>query len=66
MVVGLNLNLQQSFIETNAQTNKFNHIHLHKNRHMINRLVDALKSINRTAYNKSLVINSLNGTRDFS
>ena len=27
---------------------------------MVNRLVDALKSINNTTYNKQLVINSLN------
>ena len=54
-----NQNLQQSFIETNTQTNSITHIHLPKNRHMINRLVYTLKSLNNTAYNNNLAINSL-------
>ena len=37
-------NLQQSFSESNAQTNNITGIHLAKNRHMINGLVGVLKA----------------------
>ena len=38
-----NQNLQQSFMETHAQVNSITHIHLTKNRYMINELVNTLK-----------------------
>ena len=53
------------FIQTNVQANNIIQIHLAKNRHMINGLVNALKSINTTIYCNNLSINSLNYARDF-
>ena len=61
-----NQNLQQSFIEINAQANNITLIPLAKNRHMINGLVNALKSINNTTYNDNLAVNSLNHTKKIS
>ena len=48
-----NQNLQQSFIETNAQTNNVIHIHSTKNGHVINSSVDALKDIYNIIYNNN-------------
>ena len=50
-----NQKLQQSLVETNVQTNHTSRIHLAKNRYMINILVDALKSINDTVYEKTVM-----------
>ena len=61
-----NENLLQSFVGNSAQANNITHIHLAKNRHMINGIrVDALKSINTTTYCNILLINSLNYAGNF-
>ena len=48
-----NQNLQESFIGSSVQANNITHIHLAKNRHIISRLVDTLKSMNYTMYNNN-------------
>ena len=45
--------------------NNIIHIHSAKSRHMIDELVEALKSINNTMYNYNLAINNLNYARNF-
>ena len=55
-----NQNLQQPFIESNAKGNNITCIHLTKNRHMINRLVDALILATYTTHENNIAINSLN------
>ena len=56
--------VQQSFIESSSQKNSITFIHLAKNRHKINGLLDALKSIYNTCYNDNLAINSLTYARN--
>ena len=56
-------NLHYAFFETHAQANNITHILIAKNRHMINGLVDILKSINNTAYNNNFAIISSNYAR---
>ena len=60
-----NETLKQSWTETNFYTFYIIRIHLAKHRHVINKLIDVLKSINDTAYNKSLAIDGLSYARSF-
>ena len=60
-----NQNLQQSYIESNAQANDITHIHFAENRHIMNGLVDVLKSSKHTTHNSYIAINSPNYARHF-
>ena len=55
-----NQNLQQSLLEAQAKTLNITTIHLVNNRHMINGLVNALKSINTTVFHNKIEIQRLN------
>ena len=58
-------NLQQSLIQTNVQAINIARIHLAKNGHMLNGLVDAFKSIINTVYHENIAIDGLNVAQNF-
>ena len=60
-----NQNLQQSLLEVYAMALHITTIHLTNNRHMINGLVNALKSINTTVYHSKIEIKKINYAHSF-
>ena len=60
-----NQNLQQSVLEAHAKALNITTVHLANNRHMINGLINASKSINTTVYHSKIKIQRLKNASNF-